>query len=1197
MKKTITQLISILLLTACLFWQANAQPSGKIKYTSKAISLQEALKNVTQKFNTKFIVEHAEQDNKTTTVDVGASTGASLEEILKAILYPNGLLFVYNGPNYYTIISRLGERDTAPAINNRKSSRTDKNVRGYAADSSGAMLPGVSVRNTSNNKQTVTNADGFYQMDGKPGDTLVYTFVGYTTFRGIVPASGLLNVTMVSASNVLNMVEVVANGYQSLPKERTAGAFAKPDMQVFNNRTGSMNVLQRLDGLIPGLAINNSPSGTNINSVNQLSIRGLTSINGTRNPLYVVDGLVINDISSINPNDVQDVTVLKDATAASIWGARASNGVIVITTKRGTRNGKLTVDYDGFVNLQGKPDLTYQRYLNSAQFIKAATDIFDPVLNPLGSINTPNGNLSPALPPHEQILYNRASGSIAADQAATQLAALASQSNLNQIKDLFYRNALLTNHTLSVRGGGEKYSGFASLAYTGQTSTVPGSADNTYKINARQDYTFSKAIKAYLITDLTNRIQSANNTVQPTAAFLPYAQFTDAGGNSLDMPWLYLSDALRNTYTSRSQINLNYNPIQEADYGKFNTDQLIARINAGITINLYKGLRYEGVYGIYKSNSKRTALLDQQNYAVRNELVSFTVAPTTAGGTPTYYLPTTGGRYDITNSNERNWTVRNQLAYDGSWNNGLHQLTLLAGQEVQNQLLVSNFSRLRGYNPQLLTYGSIDYRTLSGSAGLLNPVKPNNGTNRSVLFDDSYSGGEVENRVVSYYANAGYTFASKYTINGSWRLDRSSLFGKDESAQNRPVGSAGLSWAINREHFLTDVSWLDRLILRGTYGITGNSPTIGTAASYDIVIPQANSIFPSGLGLTIGTPANRRLSWESTKNYNAGVDFAFFKRLSGSIDLYYKNTDNLIGVLPVNAFSGYTTITGNVGTMTNRGIELSLSSENIRSGLFSWSSLFNFAYNKNKVTSLTYASPITTGDIKVNQAFIPGYPAYGLFAYRYAGLDNLGDPQVYLADGTIFKARNITKPDDIVYKGSYQPKFSGGFTNIFRYGNLSLSANIIYNLGHVMRRDVNNLYTGGRLANTPGSFDGNVNADFADRWQQPGDEARTNIPSYVGSPGTNSSRRNTNYYTLADINVVSASFIKMRDMTLSYSLPKSLLNKYKINNITLRAQLSNVMLWKANKYGIDPEFQDAYNGIRTLPFAQHSLSFGAHITL
>lgn len=1168
------KLTCLLLLAGLLHVSAAVFPQGKkISLNLKKTNLETVIKHIEAKTGYSFLYSNNNfPSNKL--VDIYVSD-KPVSKILDIILKHSGFTYKLINENLITF-TKIEMEAVVP-------------IRGKVVDEQGLPLAGASIKNSEGKILAQTDVDGlFFISDIGNNSSIAVSYIGYVDQSvAIGNANTLVQVVLKQQSEALKTVSVVSTGIQTLSKERSAGSFAKPDMKVFAARTGSMNIIQRLDGLIPGLTINNAPGAT------QVLVRGLSTINAARGPLYVVDGFPISDVSTINPNDVEDITVLKDATAASVWGARASNGVIVITTKKG-RSGGLEIEYDGFANFRGMPDLAYANTLNSAQFIQSAREIFNPGLNPLSSV-VPNGSQSPVLPPHEQILYNLNSGAINSAVADAQLNALANTNNLDQMREVWYRNAMLSNHTLSLRGGGDRYKIYSSLAYTNNQSIYQGEKNNAYKINVRQDMDFNKVFSAYLITDLTNNIRSSGNNFAPDSRFLPYVLFKDQSGNSLPLSWLNMADAVRKTFETQSQVSLSYNPVDEFDLRNSKNEDLINRIVAGITIKPIKGLKFEGVYGYYKANSKNSTFTDQNSYAVRSELAAFTVAPATAGGLPTYYLPTTGGSLSTSNQSQRNWNIRNQISYDKNWDNQKHKLTVLAGQEIQNQLGISNNSYVRGYNPDLLTYGAIDYKTLGN--GIANTVYPNSGS-RSVLFDNSYGAGEQENRVVSYYANAGYTFNNKYTINGNWRLDQSSLFGKDKSAQDRPVGSGGLSWYASREDFLKNINWLNRLIFRGTYGITGLSPTIGTAASYDIVIAESNSIFPDGKGVRIGTPANRRLSWESTKTLNLGADFTIFNRINGSIDVYRKNTDHLIGYLPVNPFTGYTSITGNMGEIANNGIELSLSSQNFSTDKFSWTTLLNVAYNRNKIKSLSTAVPISTGNGLIAQSYLEGYSAFSVFAYQYAGLDQLGDPQVFRADGSVTKAINATTPSDILYKGTFQPVWSGGLTNVFSFQNFRLSANIIYNLGHVMRRDVTTLFSGGRLLS-------NENAEFANRWRNPGDEMITNIPAYIAAIGTSNSQRNVNYYKMADINVLDASFVKLRDVTLSYELPKEWIAKIHLKGISLRAQLSNVMLWKANNFGIDPEFQDASGqasnigstsgGYRTMPFNQNTISIGAHV--
>jgi hypothetical protein len=568
--------------------------------------------------------------------------------------------------------------------------------------------------------------------------------------------------------------------------------------------------------------------------------------------------------------------------------------------------------------------------------------------------------------------------------------------------------------------------------------------------------------------------------------------------------------------------------------------------------------------------------------------VQYTEAPTPAS-TPKYYLPSSGGLYRVGNMNRRDWTVRNQLIYDNNWNNGLHQLTLLAGQEASDLLSTANGSTVRGYNEALQTYADIDYVSLKTN-GVADPVMGSYGTN--YFYDRPFTESETQRRFTSYYGNLGYTYNRKYTVNGSWRIDKSNLFGLDKSAQNRPVWSTGVKWMLSEEKFLSHVPWLDALGVRATYGLTGNSPAPGIASSFDILSAGSNPNVPGGIGLSIASAANPKLTWETTRNLNIGFDFSVLNsRLSGSIDIYRKKTDNLLGNLTVNGFSGYSFIVGNFGNLSNTGVELSINSINIRNRDFTWSSLLNLAYNKNKITQLNSPFAVTSGYDKVRSQYLTGYAAFAIFAYQFAGLDNMGDPMIKLADGSTTKTTSGTLPDDVVFMGTYQPVWSGGFSNFFRYKAFGLSANAVFNLGHVMRRDVSGFYypyaslravhgSIGDGSDNSGFLGEQIHPEFLNRWKKPGDEAITNVPSYVANVGISESRRNLSYYNMGDINVVSASFIKLRDITLSYTLPKNLAERIKSDDITFRVQVSNIMVWKANDYDIDPEFQDASWGTR-----------------
>ncbi|RAK36036.1 UNVERIFIED_ORG: TonB-linked SusC/RagA family outer membrane protein [Chitinophaga ginsengisegetis] len=1204
----VMRLTAFILLFFCLHISAKTY-SQKVTITGKNLKLEKILALVEQQ--TGFIALYDEEVLKTANPVTVAANSQPLDLFLKDIF--KGQPVGYSIKNTSIIISK----NTTPVPR----MLYVPPVTGIIRSVSGEPLQGVSVQVKGTSYGTMTDAAGKFSLSAKEGDVLTISYVGFLGLSVSVTGSG--GVILISAerqgqkgetqSSLLNSAEglvihlspsvsqlevvTVNTGYQQISKERSAGAYSIPDLNIVRNRSSSMNILQRLDGLVPGLVINNSPGAARDGSTFQ--IRGLTTINADKNPLYVVDGMPMTDLSSINPQDVADISVLKDATAASIWGARASNGVIVVTTRKGVNSRKIKVDYDGFISLQGKPDIDYFPVLNSRQYIQASRETFDPAGWPYSNATAYNPAMANhvGLSPDRQILYDMSRGAISTGQGNAKLDSLAGISNLSQMEDIWYRPASLMNHTVSVSAGSEKYTFYGSVAYTNKTDNTPGNRDNTYKINTRQDISFNKHIKVFVIADLTNQLTSAHRAVSPDNRFLPYQLFRDAAGKNISMSYMgYLSDEARADASARSRINLDYNPLDNINTGFTKSNGFVGRINTGITVNLLKGLRFEGMYGYIKGNNRTTLYDDNTNYQQRINIVNFTVA-STPSATPVYYLPTKGGQYTVSNIHQDNWIVRNQLVYDRSWQNTRHQFTALAGQEGQSQKNILNSNMLYGYDLNLQTYSLLDYSTLT-TTGVKSPVLPllSSGSflNGSTLFNQS----EIETRFTSYYINTAYTFNRKYSINAAWRNDQSNLFAQNKSAQRKPVWSVGAKWDLCNEPFFETVKGVNSLSLRATYGITGISPTPGSAASFDVLAPVAAPNAPGGQGLYVATAANPRLTWESTKTFNVGIDYAVLgSRLVGSVDLYQKKTSNLLGNLPVNPLTGYTTIFGNIGDITNKGIELSVSSANITKRDFSWVTILTMSYNKNEINNLVQKVPVITGAQKIAQNYLMGYPAFAVFAYNFAGLDELGDPLVKLSDKTITKGVAAVQADDVLYMGVYQQPWSGGLSNSFRYKALSLNVNIIYNLGHVMFRDANTVYSGYGFINNQDFHSGNLNAEFANRWKQPGDEAKTNVPSFVSSESAATSRRNTNYYVYGNLNVVDASYAKIRDITLSYAMPVFIVKKLHAEQLSFRLQVSNLMLWKANHDNIDPEFQDARFGYRSVRTNQGAITIGAHLTL
>jgi hypothetical protein len=498
---------------------------------------------------------------------------------------------------------------------------------------------------------------------------------------------------------------------------------------------------------------------------------------------------------------------------------------------------------------------------------------------------------------------------------------------------------------------------------------------------------------------------------------------------------------------------------------------------------------------------------------------------------------------------------------------------MIAGAELRSELFKSVQTYRRGYDYQTLTYSLYNEDSLA-TLGVNPPVNYLTGrTTNNLLTSKPVTYGENERRFLSGYSNMGYTYNRKYTLNASIRFDQSNLFGTNKSLQYKPIWSLGGAWNISREAFF-NVSKINNLNLRFTYGLAGNAPNPGFAGPFDIVSASNVPYFSGmGLGYTILVPRNEDIRWERTSTTNLGIDFSFFNnRVSGSMDAYQKKTTDLLGYQPVDPTSGWSYAYNNLGNIENNGFEFLLNTSNISTKHFRWSTTFTISYNENKVTSLKPASALTTSG-KVNSTFVEGYSAYGLFAYNYQGLDANGNPFAFKSNGKdtarLLGDLNVNDP---LYMGTTQPLWFGGLTNNVSYKQFSLSFLIVYNFGNVMRRDVNQYYSGRLTSNIP--------TYFKDRWQVQGDELITNVPKYVSNTAQNS-LRNVNFYTQGNANIESASYAKLRDITLTYQIQPKAISKLGFSDFSVYAQANNLMLWKNNNFDIDPEYYNLSAGTRT----------------
>ena len=1137
----------------------NAQ-GKKITLKLNKVALPTALRQVEQQSG-YYKINYPYDEMRGYTVSANVKD-ATAPHAVNALL--EGLPFTASVDGQFILITR----------STQKTAQTKKNVvRGRLLDSDGEPLIGVAVQVEGTNKGTVTDYDGNYVLeDVTENDMLTFSYVGKRPLKR--KASYKPSVIILEDDNAM-LEDVVVTGYQTISRERSAGSYGIVKGDDISSKVNlTNNVLSSLEGMTTGLSVNNS------SGADKFTIRGITSINSTRSPLYVVDGVPLEESqleSLLNNNDIESITLLKDATAASIWGSQAANGVVVITTKKGKKSDKIHVTYNGSFTYTGKPDYSYQKMMDGETFMRNAQEMFDQYKDTYayeqvqtGTVGL-NKNVYPIIVPHEHVMYQYAVGEINQSQRDAALQQLISQDGRKDYEENFMSNQLMTRHSLSLSSGTDKASHYLSLGYVGNQGTAKDWSDR-FTFNAKEEYKFNDKIKWDITLNASYGKEKAHlspwtnlavdnlysyNTAQTN---LPYATFFDTAGNAIDWSVYAVSAEKRESIEGMTGIDMSFFPVEDFIGSSNNTISTNVRVNTGLTIDLLKGLRYEGRIQYSRFHSKNEKFYPETTWRVREEMLCSTPANTLKP-----ILPTSGGYFYLDNGVTSDWTIRNQLSYDNMWGDGKHQIVALAGTEIREYKLTSYDNFLRGYDMQTMKYNPYDEYNLSQVRGVLM------GTAANTFTKTHYTQSEIMRRYFSLYANAAYTLMGRYTLNASLRFDQSNLFGSDPDTQYKPIWAVGGSWKISEEDFMKDLTWLNRLVLRATYGFAGNSPEPGQGGKYDILTATQTSSFFEKVGMSITTPANDKITWEKTRTWNFGFDADFLhNRLGISFDYYDKKTTDLISNMLLNPFTGWLSTIGNVGTLRNKGVELAVNAHIIKSQDFNWNTTFTLSHNKNKIEKLDVSTPYTAHSlVTLASKNVEGYPVNSLFSYRYAGLNEKGEPMAYDKDGNKIDgvgSRSLEK-EDAVFSGTIVPKVYGGLTNRFSYKDWDLSFMLVYNFGHKMRKQCENLQYGRPTTN--------MLDDYDNRWRKAGDETSTDIPAWNVS---NNQLANYNIYYYSDTNVLDASYIKLRDITLAYSLPTVFCQKLSVQGIKLKLQVGNLFCWHANHEGIDPEYYvlDAY---------------------
>lgn len=1129
----VMKLTTIILITAILQVSASTF-AQKISLTEKNTPLNKIFEKISDQTGYDFLVS-TENLKKARLVTINIQNEV-LKSALDKIFTEQPLTFVIQ--EKMVVVSK---KETAIINKAKKTFSIPIPFTGKVIDTSGSVLPGATIKIKGTDKIAVTDSEGMFTINAEEGDEIEVSFIGFDPYSFKVKADqSFQRIVLHASSSKLNVVTVVSTGYQTLPKERATGSFTTVNKELYNQQV-TPDVISRLEYITNGLSVfRNSATKSS-----QLMIRGLSTINGPTTPLIVVDNFPYEgDLNNLNPNDVESVTVLKDAAAASIWGTRAGNGVIVITTKKGKYNQPLQIEINSNVTVGGKPDLNYLTPVSSADYISFERNLYDKGYYS----NQVTSTQYPVLSPVVQLLVKVANGTITTAQANQQIEALGNNDVRNDFSKYMYQKAVNQQYHININGGNDK---LAYLFSTGYDKDISNLAANYGRLNLRSQASFNPVKNLQLIAGITYT-SSNNQTGKPGYGSInplqPYQLLADAGGNALTIAQTYSQAFKDNAAKSGQLLNWNYNPLTDYQhsYTTIHIQDMLA--NFGAQYQIIKGLTIDLKYQYEKQLLNADGVNDAQSYYARNLINSFTQIN---GSSVTHIIPP-GGILDQQNGTLSSHDLRGQINFAREWDKS--SVSLLAGEELREITNSLSSNRNYGFNNDILLTAPVDYVN----------YYPNYVTQEqsTIPYDNALS--QTLNRFVSLYANGSYTYDSKYSISGSVRRDGSNLFGVNTNDKWKPLWSSGLSWNIAKEKFY-HLEAVPYLKVRATYGYSGNvdpGKSAVTTISY-----SGTSIYTNSPYSQVSNFANPDLRWEKIRTINFGLDFRSKNdRLYGSIDYYLKAATDLYATVPVDYTAGLNiaTVTKNVAAMKGKGLDIEINSVNLN-GEFKWITTLNFNYYRDKVTAYYLTTPNGNRYVLDSQNPVEGFPVWSVFSYKSAGLDAAGYPQGYL-NGKLSEdyaaiTGSGTQVSDLIYSGPRFPVFYGSLGNTFTYEGLSLSARITYGFGNYFKRQSIDYYS---LATT-----GAGNADYAKRWQNPGDERTTTVPSMVYP--LISSREN--FYNSSEALVEKADCIRLQYVTFSYSLTKQRYPWLPFKGMQIYLNANNLgILWRANKLGIDPDY-------------------------
>lgn len=1132
---------------------AQQRQNQKVTIVSKSMTVKQFFAEVKKQTGLNFIYS-TDLAAKLPHITVNA-TNRPLRQVLDEVMNKVNCRYEIEG-NIVTITRRMaGERV--------------RNVSGVVTDESGNPLIGVSVCIDDSKVCTITDSKGFYTLK-VPANACSLKF----SYLGMSNAELRLGSGKAPLSRSIQMVtdnqlsDVVVTGYQEISKPKMTGSVTTITASKLDERY-TTNIMNNLEGRVAGLSTYNG----------KMTIRGTSSLYAETSPLLVVDGVPVEgSIDDLNPYDIESVNVLKDAAANAIYGARASNGVIVITTKNAKKAGKIDIDFSANLTVYEKKNVDYADnfYMTPAQQVDTEANYWDyyffnndgEVDDPISSTAQSISQGRSAVTPIQYAYYQRAKGEISEAELQSQLDALKKNNYAKDYANAVYKQRVMQQYNLSLRGRSDKFTNNLTLNYKYDNSGLINHFANQFNAQYKGSYEVAKWLTAsFTLNGIYSKQREAgydyNGSYANIWAQPAYMPFYNADGSVKGQHYWYDGDDYM-TFDSPFE-DLSSNPVDEYYKNTQTTRRQYMRYHGDLLFKIIDGLTANAQF-VYESNRNTVDWMASQDSHVMRTMRNAYYYQTT-DGTIKNYVPTTGGMLRTTNTNGRYWTARGQLNYSKTF--GKHDIMAIAGLEFRETKQTGSKALLLGYDDQLQTSSThtIDFATLSTMNYAPYFFGASGGYPASqFVFNPYIKEGmgivtEQHHKYASGYFNLTYTYDEKYNVFGSFRKDYADVYGLNAKFRGTPLWSVGAGWLIHNEDFMKDIKWINFLKLRASYGVTGNiyqgATSYMTASSGSL-----NSLTNLPYG-TIESPANPNLKWEQSRTTNIGIDFGLLdNRLRGSIDYYNKVGKDIFSNRTLDPTTGFTSMFVNMASMRNRGIELQVTYDWFRAATrkgWSWTTNFTMSHNKNVITSVE--NPSTRAYQLTDNPYVEGYPSSALWSYRFAGISDQkgekGQTLWYIEDGG--KSHNASSKSTSImeYSGQSEPKVIMGMDNSVRWNGFSFSILMAYYGGHMMRA----------LAETEtfGVPATAINSYFLNAWTP---ENPTNTPG-IGRYASTAVGSEPGY---SDISIHHADFLKIRNIVFGYDFPQQWIKHLGMNRLTLRFQIDNPKyLWVANSVHVDPE--------------------------